>query len=542
MYWKDYKFCLNNYATHILSNPGPTQDAIKEWFKDDKFCGKFYEFSPPINTYMADKVVASEENEIVFVGRHLDFKCPDDVIKAVSRVDKNIRPKINFIGSHNDAVRQRMELCAEEYEVKIEFFAGINDAEKFKLIKQAKLMVIPSRFEGFGMPPAEAIYCGKPVIAYDLEITKWIYGDAIEFVEPGNLKALGKMISKYLKDDKLRSEKSSYALKQMWNKESNMNFIPSRIKDNYRKIFYGASYPKITAGVIVLNGMDTIKNSLDSIYDSVEKIILVEGAVVDYEQNNKHLVQGGHSNDGTLEYLINSYPDPDHKLEVVTIEDDFPNRKSKLWQNKNEMQNSIAKRINTEIYLKVDADEIWRESDIEYVRRLFIKKPEITVINMQRWHFWKNLETVAVGGQWDSAESRAWRWNKEFTHPIDMNGGFNYYVDKEGRKVSEPHYRVLRLMVRMHYHLGYCREFDHIVGKINYYKNRGIEQNVKDNFTNWQPGMPTNSTHPNGTGATKFTGTLPKVLDTVRFPKVLEVNANSNIENNIGMLPSPIKN
>jgi hypothetical protein len=96
----------------------------------------------------------------------------------------------------------------------------------------------------------------------------------------------------------------------------------------------------------------------------------------------------------------------------------------------------------------------------------------------------------------------------------------------------------------MHYHLGYCRNDEQIKGKINYYANRGIEQNVKDNYSNWEQGKPTNSTHPNGTTATKFLGRLPKFIDKKNFPDNIFIDigeGTTKVENNISMLPSPLK-
>jgi glycosyltransferase involved in cell wall biosynthesis len=539
-YWREYKQCILQYADNILSNPGPTLQAVKKWLDEAGFEGNYFDYPPPINAPACDRVSCEEQNEVTFIGRHLDFKCPDDVIKSVGKIDEGIRPSINFIGSHNRSVRARLQMCADHNDVEIKFYAGINDLEKFYIIKRSKVIVIPSRFEGFGMPPAEALYCGKPVVVYDLEITKWIYGDSINYIKPGHLKGMAKKIAELIKNDKLREEQALKGIEAMWNPYSNIPCLPHKIKNQMRATFYGKSYPKITAGIIVLNGCDTLKPVLDSIYDSVESIIVVEGVVEDYAIHNSNLIKGGHSIDGTLDFFEN-YPDPLEKIEVIKIEDVYPKRKNKCWKNKNEMQNAIAERIKTELYLKVDSDEVWKESDIEYVRRLFMTKKELTVVYMQRWHFWKNLHTVAVGGQWDSAEARAWRWNPEFRHPLEVKGGFNFYIDASGTKVAEPFYKAMRLMMRMHYHLGYYRKEVHIQGKINYYKNRGIEQNVKDNYTDWQPGQPTNSTHPNGTTAIPFNGSLPIALDENVYPKRVKVNPQEVDEDNVHMLKSPLK-
>lgn len=530
-YWYEYKKSILEYADAVLCNPGVTLKYAKEWLPD--FKGPFYEFPPPINTSAADKVVAEESNEIIFIGRHLDFKCPDDVIKALQYVPEEIRPAINFVGSHNDQVRARLLDKARVYSVDVHFYAGVNDFEKFYLIKRSKMLVIPSKFEGFGMPPAEVMYCKKPVVCYELPITRSIYGNIPIYVPSGNYKTMGKVIRELLEKPEKCVKLGEKGFKAMYSDESNIPCLPMKIKNNLRNIFY-SSYPKITAGIIVLNGADTIELCLKSIYDSVDQIIIVEGVVEDYAKQNKELVNTEgffHSVDDTME-VYNEFcknNDPMNKIEIVL------HPQGRFWKNKNEMQNEIAKRIKCPLYLKVDSDEIWKVSDIEYCRRLFMADPQLTTLYMRRWHFWKDLKTVAVGGQWDSAEARMWRWREDFHHDEDNKKGFNFFVDKNGNSVTDPHYKCMKLLQRMHYHLGYCRNEDHIRGKIKYYANRGIERNVVDRYTNWKPGQATNSTHPDGTTVTKFDGKLPNIL-TEEYMEKLNVSPKEIIENNDGMM------
>jgi glycosyltransferase involved in cell wall biosynthesis len=531
-YWAEYKQHILEKADFVLCNPGPTFEAAKEWLVD--FKGKCFEAPPPINVTAADKVSALEENEICFIGRHLDFKCPDDVVFAAGKAPEEMRPIVNFVGSHSETVRKRIMDKARPLGVKVKFFAGVNDYEKFRIIKRCKLMVIPTKFEGFGMPPAEAIYCGKPVICYELPVTRHVYGDAVQYVKSGDVNALAKRLRELLDSPEKRLQIAEKATKLMYSPKSNIPCLPEKIKKQMRTIFYGRSKElEVTAGIIVINGADVIKLAIDAIYNTVEHIIVVEGIVEDYAAQNPSHHSNGHSIDGTLDLLLN-YPDPLGKIEVVTIED-APKRGKPFWKNKNEMQNEIAKRVNTPLYLKVDADEIWKDSDLEFCRRLFLQDTKLTTIYMRRWHFWKNLSTVAVGGQWDCAEARMWRWDKSFHHTMEDKKGFNYLVDGEGNKVAEPKYKSCQLMERMHYHLGYCRKEQHILGKIKYYANRGIEQNVQDNFSKWEPGKPTNSTHPNGTTAVPFKGSLPLVLHK-EFHQQLTPDPKEMVQNNLGML------
>ena len=539
-YWAEYKNCILKHADFILCNPGPTLDAAKEWIPD--FKGTFFECPPMINTYAADKVSAEEQNEICFVGRHLDFKCPDDVVKAVGQLPADQRPIINFIGSHNDQVRARILNKARPLDVEIKFYAGINDYEKFYIIKRSMMLIIPTKFEGFGMPPAEALYCEKPVIAYDIPILRHVYGDSLIYVKKGDIKGIANKIKELVKSPEKRLQIGSQGYLDMFSEDNNIPCIPFKNKRILRNIFYGkreAEKAKITVGIIAVNAADTLRLCLDSIYDIAEKIVIVEGAVEDFAKQNDKLLSGRlegqntfvDSIDGTEE-LVQEYIDMQDPLgKIVFIEPP----KGRYWKNKNEMQNEIANRIETDLYLKVDADEIWKESDVEYCRRVFMLDPKLTTMYMRRWHFWKNLKTVAVGGQWDSAEARMWRWRKDFHHTMSDKKGFNYFVDENDNAVTSPHYKTVKVLERMHYHLGYCRNEDQIRCKIRYYSKRGIENNVKDNYTNWKQGQPTNSTHPNNTTAIPFTGKLPIVLTKVNS-QLEKVNPKECVQNNVGML------
>ncbi len=533
-YWAEYKKCILEVANVVLCNPGPTMEGAKEWLKD--FKGVFHEMPPSINTTAADKVDCEEENEITWIGRHLDFKCPDDIVVATAMIPINQRPSINFIGSHNDNIRNRIISKAQPLNVTIRFYAGIDDYAKFSIIKRSKMVVSTSHFEGFGMPPAEAIYCKKPVIAYELPILRHVYGDSIIFIKSGDIKKLGERIGELLNSPEKRMLQAEKAYIDMFSPSSNNPCLPYKVKNICRKVFYGNTDVGMTAGIIVLNGADTLKLCLDSIYHSMDKIVIVEGIVEDYAKNNPDMHKDGHSIDDTIE-LINNYDDPISKIELVRIEDVYSDHK--FWRDKNEMQNEIAKRINTPLYVKVDSDEIWRECDLEYCRRLFLKDQDLDVLYIKAWHFWKSLKMVAVGGQWDGAYARVWRWRKDFHHN-DEKKGFNYFVDGNGDKVMDPKYKVAKNLGHLHYHLGYCRKDEHILSKLKYYANRGIEQNVENQYTNWKPGMPTNSTHPDGTTAIPFKGDLPFVL-LDSYGQKLNPKIVQQIQNNVGMLNATSK-
>lgn len=68
----------------------------------------------------------------------------------------------------------------------IELHSQISDVDKFALLAQARLLLFPSYFEGYGYPPVEAAWMGVPSVAYDLPVLRETVGDAATYVTPGD--------------------------------------------------------------------------------------------------------------------------------------------------------------------------------------------------------------------------------------------------------------------------------------------------------------------------------------------------------------------
>ncbi len=86
-------------------------------------------------------------------------------------------------------------------------FTGRIDHERFvKEYAKAQIAVVPSMYEGFGLPVGEAMACRIPVISTTGGALPEVAGDAAKLVPPGNAKALEDAIIELLDDPKQRED------------------------------------------------------------------------------------------------------------------------------------------------------------------------------------------------------------------------------------------------------------------------------------------------------------------------------------------------
>ncbi len=80
----------------------------------------------------------------------------------------------------------------------------VSDAELVRLYGGAKAFVFPSFYEGFGLPPLEAMACGTPVIASNASSIPEVVGEAGLLIDPNNPKSIEKALLRLDEDEDLR--------------------------------------------------------------------------------------------------------------------------------------------------------------------------------------------------------------------------------------------------------------------------------------------------------------------------------------------------
>ncbi len=114
--------------------------------------------------FRPDENVTRSETELVCVGRASDpNKGIKTLVQALARLPDPVRlTLVDNDHPDNDIFKWAR---AEGVEARLHVAGRVPRDELRRLYQRASVVVVPSRFEGFGLPAAEAMSCGAPVVA-----------------------------------------------------------------------------------------------------------------------------------------------------------------------------------------------------------------------------------------------------------------------------------------------------------------------------------------------------------------------------------------
>lgn len=97
-------------------------------------------------------------------------------------------------------------------ESRVHFTDWIDEADTPALISAAKMFVYPSLYEGFGLPPLEAMACGTPVICSNAASLPEVVGDAALLVNPKSVDEIARAIKQVLSNSNLHARLSEQGI------------------------------------------------------------------------------------------------------------------------------------------------------------------------------------------------------------------------------------------------------------------------------------------------------------------------------------------
>ncbi len=96
----------------------------------------------------------------------------------------------------------------------VRFLGRVPSEHLVYLYNAARLLVHPSFYEGFGLPPLEAMTCGTPTVVSDVSALPEVVGDAAILIDPHDIDELTVSMWRALSDEKLRASLITKGLKR----------------------------------------------------------------------------------------------------------------------------------------------------------------------------------------------------------------------------------------------------------------------------------------------------------------------------------------
>lgn len=159
----------------------------------------------------------SESYDILFVGRFQHSKGLDILLQALQRLSCE-RLNLCIVGGFDERERRLITTWSGD-RVRLSFAGSVSRKDIPGYYASSKLVVVPSRYESFGLPVLEALACGVPVIATNVGgIPEIVNGESILLTEPDS-RLFGQKLEKFFHEpdhfirvtNRLRTHLSRYA-------------------------------------------------------------------------------------------------------------------------------------------------------------------------------------------------------------------------------------------------------------------------------------------------------------------------------------------
>ena len=162
----------------------------------------------PIDDVDSLNVIAEKyqlpQSFLLYTGNHKPHKNLPRLLQAYSVLPKALRDDMDLvltgpITADTENLRELAKKLGIDSQVK---FIGLIDPDELPgLYNLAKLLVQPSLYEGFGLPPLEAMACGKPVVCGRAGALPEVVGSAGRLFDPYNVDDIAGVLKEVIEKD-----------------------------------------------------------------------------------------------------------------------------------------------------------------------------------------------------------------------------------------------------------------------------------------------------------------------------------------------------
>ena len=158
-----------------------------------------------------------EDEFLLFVGTIEPRKNLLTLVRAFDQIlhQTSRRPQLVVVGAEGWLTNELFAFIKESsISDRLRLTGYLDDDDLRALYSSCTVFVYPSVYEGFGLPPLEAMACGAPVIASNIATFQETLGSAAELVEPNDVEALARRMAEILDDEDRRRTLSRRGLEQ----------------------------------------------------------------------------------------------------------------------------------------------------------------------------------------------------------------------------------------------------------------------------------------------------------------------------------------
>lgn len=214
-----------NKATVIITDSDNTKEDLIKYFNCSS--AKIHTIYPGVNDEFKQLKVTkgnifkkynipSGFKYILYVGSEAKNKNMEKLLESFSKLEKENKLYLIKIGNVGDKSSRKKTLkIIRKLKIKnIKIIDFVPEKDLILFYNSVSLFVYPSLYEGFGLPPLEAMACGCPVITSDISSLPEVCGDSAYYIDPHDVNNIGNAIKKVLNDESLREKMIKRGLNQ----------------------------------------------------------------------------------------------------------------------------------------------------------------------------------------------------------------------------------------------------------------------------------------------------------------------------------------
>lgn len=177
--------------------------------------GSFHPMPLP-DTAEVRKRLGVEDDFLLFVGTLEPRKNLLALVKAFEQIlrQTSFHPQLVIAGGEGWLMEETFSFIKRSgIGDRLRLTGYLPDQDLRALYSSCRIFIFPSVYEGFGLPPLEAMACGAPVIASRIPALQETLGSAARLVDPASVEALASSIVELWEDTTLRGELSSTGIR-----------------------------------------------------------------------------------------------------------------------------------------------------------------------------------------------------------------------------------------------------------------------------------------------------------------------------------------